>query len=154
PDVDSRIRSRLSASQKPYHEMPRTRWIDWWRPAVAIAAAAVLAAVFIPRWRNSAPPAAVTPAAQPGPAQVASNLIPIDKPPVRLTSSVLVYRTPNSQSERRLEDLAPAFEAYRQDDYGTAEKRFAGLAVKYARSADVQFYLGVCRLFLNDDRGA
>ena len=156
PDADDRIRSRLSATPERLHERSASRRIAWWRPALALAAAGVLAVVVIPRlWPGVSPPAAVAPAPRPEPQRVAAaDLIPIDKPPVKLTPSVLVYRTPDTKSERILKDLEPAFDAYRQDDYSTAAQRFDALNPRYSGSVEVQFYLGVCRLFLNDYQGA
>ena len=154
PDAGDRIRSRLPASTVR-RQRPRSGWNAWWLPAVALAAAAVLAVIFVPRLQPGVvPPPTVAPAPQPEPARVAAALIPIEKPPVRLSPSVLVFRTPDSPSERILNDLEPAFDAYRSDDYATAERRFAELNGRYSGLVEVQFYLGICRLFLNEYRGA
>ncbi len=71
-----------------------------------------------------------------------------------MTAAVLVWRGSGSSNEQFAKDLGAAFDSYRADDYVAAEKKFSQLSAKYPKSVEAAFYLGVCRLFLHQTRGA
>lgn len=133
------------------------RWIAW-RPALAATALLGVAAVF--GWQYSResvqpPPGPASPRAAvstPLPANPES-ILGLDKPPVRMSLALLTWRGEGDQ-ETFLSEIAPALDAYRSNRYRDAAERFSALAVRYPRSLEVAYYLGVSRLLLGDSAGA
>lgn len=159
PDLETRIRAKLPphaprAAGAAFASKLSWPWI--WRPVTAAAALAVIALVLLrqggqtprqtPIRQQSAPPTQTVAPAE--------NLIPIEKPAVKLTAASLVLRGADGKDEKFLKDLAPALDAYRKDQYVAAEKQFARLSSVYPGSVEVRFYLGVSRLFTQDNDGA
>ena len=132
----------------------RPTWFaQFWRPALAVAAAGVLVTTVV--WRLEAPAVINHPAPEtvaPVPAAPAFHL-GLDKPDVKLTAMALVRRSAG-RNATFADDVAPAMNAYRAGDYSTAAAEFARVASIYPESVEIPFYLGISRLFLNDPPGA
>ncbi len=79
--------------------------------------------------------------------------IPLEPAPVKLTARALVLRN-DAQQLPFVDDASPAFDAYRDNNYGTAAEEFERLAARYPSSVEVPFYLGVSRLMAGDVAGA
>ena len=167
-DVD-RMLARVRAGARRERPQPAGVVLAW-RPLVAftgLAAAIVIFAV-MPDWRPAAPvqsaraidppppsapavPAPPEPAPTPAPAPVIA--LALVKPDLRVSLASLQWRG-SAAGNPLLADLKPGFGAFEQGDFGEAARRLEPLAPRYPRSVEVFFYLGVSRLFLNDDRGA
>jgi len=85
-------------------------------------------------------------------------LLPFDKPDVRLGMGALTWRgsspTTTDDGNQLLADLKPGLDAYRQNDYATANRELTALATRYPGTIEILFYQGVSRLFLEDYTGA
>jgi hypothetical protein len=81
-------------------------------------------------------------------------LLPFDKPDVRLGMDALTWRGTAGTGNQLLADLKPGLDAYRQGDYAAADRELTALASRYPGTAEIPFYQGVSRLFLNDFSGA
>jgi len=132
----------------------RARWLMF-RPAVAVLAVlvvAVAAALWVYRDRQ-APPQQTASAPQPLSRDIPG--LPLEKPPVSLPlATALVWRgEAGVDRERYLADLGHALAPYRTDDFAEAARRLEALARTHP-TAEVLFYLGVCRLFLGMNEGA
>lgn len=133
--------SRDAAAASPRSRMPVMMF-----GGVALAAT-VLIAVLIPRSDQTAtvapvdtpPPAVVTPAPAPPPPQIA-----FAAPEIKLSPSALTWR--DSTENPFVQDLAPAFSAYRAADYARAAEVFDRVTPKYANAIEVRFYGGVSHL--------
>jgi hypothetical protein len=124
-------------------------WVRWLRPAAAAATlVAALAAGSWLFWGRSSPPGVAVSL----PATVAErpHRLPLVKPPVIMPlTSVLVFRSqPQADRDRYLADVANALAAYRADEFAEAARRLDAIARTDA-TAEVLFYRGVCRLFLD-----
>jgi hypothetical protein len=133
------------------------RWLAVWRPALALAAVAVVAAVIIVRRAVRPEPPPVADAAHetaPAPVRSAKPFrLRLDKPDVKLTATALVRRG-QVGGRRFVDEAAPALNAYRAGDYAAAAREFEALIPRYPTAVEVPFYLGVSRLFLGDVPGA
>jgi hypothetical protein len=151
PKIEDRILRRIrKASGAPSHQS----WRFFWLPAVTVGALAVIM-FFLLRTR-SVQPAPLTATARPAasaPISTPDFRLVLTKPDVKLTAGALVVRSANPGS-RFIEDSVPAFKAYRAGSYADAERAFTKLQVHYPNSVELQFYLGISRLLLNDPRGA
>jgi hypothetical protein len=88
------------------------------------------------------PPAAVVtplPAPAPPPPQIAFTA-----PEIKLSPSALTWR--DSTENPFIQDLAPAFSAYRAADYKRAAEAFDRVTPKYSNAIEVRFYGGVSHL--------
>jgi hypothetical protein len=85
-------------------------------------------------------------------------LLPFEKPDVRLGMGALTWRgakpATTDDGNQLLSDLKPGLDAYRQNDYATANRELTSLASRYPGTIEILFYQGVSRLFLNDYSGA
>lgn len=82
-------------------------------------------------------------------------LLPFDKPDVRLGMSALTWRgSKTDDGNQLLADLKPGLDAYRRNDYATADRELTALASRYPGTIEILFYQGVSRMFLNDYAGA
>ena len=79
--------------------------------------------------------------------------LPLDKPDVKLTATALVLRS-DGRNASFVDQIAPAINAYRANNYAEADKQFAALESRYSKSVEIAFYRGIARLFLNDASGA
>ena len=127
-----------------------------WQPAViagglALAATVILAVMWPRPAEQPAPPVAAAPAAPGTPAQPVA-LIAFAKPDVKLSASALTWRA--GAANPFMTDIAPAFEAYRSDDYPKAATMFEQLLVKYPNSIELLFYRGVSLMLAGNDAGA
>ena len=126
-----------------------------WIPALA-AAAVLLVTVAILRRAPGSPP---TPQPQrPSEDHVAAArpstfVLALEQPDVKLTQAAIVLRSAGSDA-RFVDDIAPALNAYRGQDYAEADRRFAVVKPKYPTSVEIAFYQAIARLFLNDAAGA
>jgi hypothetical protein len=133
--------------------------ILWTRPWLLAAASVVIlaGAAFLlrrvpePSVSEPPPPERAVGVATPPAAPVYS--LALNKPDLKVSPAALTYRSASAESPL-LADLKRAFDAYRADDYKTAEREFAALAPRYPRSIEVFFYQGITRLFLADPQGA
>jgi hypothetical protein len=115
-------------------------------------AAVVLLAVLWPR-ATATPPAnppdaLATPAAPPA----AEVIIAFAKPDVKLSASALTWRA--GATNPFITDIAPAFEAYRGDDYAKAAAMFEQLLVKYPNAIELLFYRGASLLLAGNAAAA
>ncbi len=69
-------------------------------------------------------------------------------------SAVLTLRSGSNDERAFLDQFASALAPYRSDDFAEAARRLEQLAAKYPESTPVQYYLGVSRLFLNQNSEA
>ena len=85
-------------------------------------------------------------------------LLPFEKPDVRLGMGALTWRgsSPSTTDDgnQLLADMKPGLDAYRRNDYVTANRELTALASRYPGTIEILFYQGVSRLFLNDYTGA
>ena len=82
-------------------------------------------------------------------------VLALEQAPVRIPEvAVLTDRTGSSRRGSTLQALAAALQPYRAEDYSEAAQQLEALLREYPDSAEAAFYLGVCRLFLNDNAGA
>jgi tetratricopeptide (TPR) repeat protein len=156
-----RIRSGIAEEEfRPQAAPARSAW---WRSLlrpmpVAVAAAAVILLAIGVRMaqQSSAPLTAVNKAQQPKvvtPPQPA--FIALDKPPIMLpAAAVLVWRGASDTASAASQELSGALEPYAANQYADAEQRLDSLTRKYPAFAEAQFYLGVCRLFLDRNEEA
>ncbi|MGE5244074.1 MAG: tetratricopeptide repeat protein [Betaproteobacteria bacterium] len=128
-----------------------------WRPLLSVAAAVILVSVIV-YLRQARRPGAPTaqaggPAVAAGGTTTPAYRLPLDPPAIKLTAMALVVRS-NDRTGAFVDDVAPAFDAYRARDYRTAVADFVRVQPRYPASVEIPFYLGVSRLLLNDPRGA
>jgi hypothetical protein len=85
-------------------------------------------------------------------------LLPFEKPDVRLGMGALTWRgsapSATDDGNQLLADLKPGLDAYRGNDYATANRELTALVSRYPGTIEILFYQGVSRLFLNDYAGA
>ncbi len=85
-------------------------------------------------------------------------LLPYEKPDVRLGMGALTWRgsspTTTDDGNQLLADLKPGLDAYRRNDYATANRDLTALATRYPGTIEILFYQGISRLFLEDYTGA
>jgi TolA-binding protein len=158
-DERARIEERVFA-HVPLPGAKRLWWLwGWQSKAVAVLAAAVLAVSAL-TWmylRQSAQESPTEQAAQAPPVTPAtSSVFRLEKPPVKiLATSVLAWRgTGGTPKAQYLQELESALEPYEADDFAAASARLAEVAAQYPSGAEAAFYLGICRLFLGQNRDA
>jgi TolA-binding protein len=140
--IRSRVFDRIGAGQE-------VRW--WLRRPLALAAALTLAFVGLLLWYSSSNSSTAestqTTAVKPEPATPATRetVFRMEKAPVKLPASVLVWR---GEGEKYAADLGRAIGFYRDENYGQAAVQFEEVASKYPASLEAHFYLGVCQLLL------
>lgn len=92
------------------------------------------------------------------PPAVPPFLLPFEKPDVRLGMGALTWRgsspATTDDGNQLLIDLKPGLDAYRRNDYATANRELTALASRHPGTIEILFYQGVSRLFLNDYSGA
>ena len=153
-DAERRLLARIKRDSRA--TPPAARW--WsrtWIPALAAAAILVVAVVIFRRGEPARPlqrPASA-PETQVASASPAEFTLPLDKPEVKLTATALVFRS-DGRSAKFVDEIAPALNAYRANNYAEAASQFAALQARYPKSVEVAFYRGIARLFLNDAAGA
>lgn len=114
-------------------------------PRVSPAAASQPPAVAAAQPPEAAPPAPPAAVAIPGP--------PLEKPAVKLTMLALTWRGA-SDGKNFAEDIAPALDAFRADQFDKADRELSALVDRYPASVEIPFYQGVSRLFLDRPAGA
>jgi tetratricopeptide (TPR) repeat protein len=160
PDIsaeeDRRIRARL-----PLSEGISSRDVSWWawlwRPLPMAAAAAIIAVVAVTGLLKLRTPAVNV-------EQTAKSLETVPASPAARTAfvlqkaaikvpaaAVLTFRSGADSGKVFVDDLAAALTPYRSDDYSNAAPLLEALAQKYPKSIESFFYLGVSRLFLNEN---
>ena len=156
-DDEARLLERIRRAGRP-GRVPRAFRPLVWSSLLAASAAVVIAVVIVDRSRpapvgpvSGAPIETVTP--PPAPPTVTRFQLPLDKPDVKLSPRALTYRGAADGGDF-VSQLKPAIDAYRGDDYGSADREFTALAPRYPQAVEVFFYQGVARLFLNDFVGA
>jgi hypothetical protein len=157
-DEQERLLARIMKHARR-ESAPASGW-GWFRP-VLVGSGIVALASFV--WMVSREPAerlgapetqvvvALPPAAPP-------FLLPFDKPDVRVGMGALTWRgskpTATDDGNQLLIDLKPGLDAYRENDYATANRELTALTTRYPDTIEILFYQGVSRLFLNDYPGA
>jgi hypothetical protein len=127
---------------------------SWLRPvliASAVAASAAIAWLFVRP--TTTPDIPISTQAVPQAEQAPAFQLAFAKPDVRLSMAALTWRGGGSDNQL-LADLKPAFDAYRQGDYASAEPALTALAARYPDTIEILFYQGISRLYLKDARGA
>jgi len=147
--IGARVLGRQQASSARANGI-RLHWIGRAVPVLTVLVLAVGTVLWIYVGRQS-PPAHVSSTGPAGPWFV----LPLEKPPVKLPpATALVWRgEAQAGHEKYLADLGQALSSYRGDDYAEASRRFEALVGKYP-TAEVHFYLGICRLFVQANEGA
>jgi hypothetical protein len=163
-EEQDRLLARImkEASASGYGETGRKSVWGWFRPVlvgsgiVAIASLVWVVSKTTEVGERLGPPetqvvVALPPAAPP-------FLLSFDKPDVRLGMGALTWRgsspTTTDDGNQLLADLKPGLDAYRQNDYATANRELTALAARYPGTIEILFYQGVSRLFLEDYTGA
>jgi hypothetical protein len=148
---EDRLLARIK--QEAQADRPRAT-MAYWAPALAAAAAALVATVWIASRQSGPQPAPAPPEATVAVAPSAPAFeLPLEKPEVKLSVAALTWRGADSQNPF-LVDLKPAIDAFRASDYQKADRAFTPLAAKYPDSPEILLYHGVTRLFLKDAAGA
>ncbi len=129
----------------------QTRWslIAW--PALGLTAAA--AAILFVAQGGALETGRVSPVATIAQVQPAAFRLPLEPAEVKLTAAALLLRR-GGQQQSLVDDMAPAFTAYRAGEYRAAAAEFERMQPAHTDSVEVAFYLGVSRLLANDANGA
>jgi hypothetical protein len=156
-EEDRRIRARWEtegAARRPIKRL-------WAWPPIAIGAAAAAAVIAIALFltaRQTAPPRPVESAQvnkdsiapPPAPPQRPRTAFIMSKAAIKVpAAAVLNFRSGAEDSKTFLNEFATALAPYRNDEYVEAARRLETLSTKYRESAEVYFYLGVSRLFID-----
>lgn len=153
-----RIRRRVFAEGEKARTPDKPIFRLWtWLPALAAAVALVLisSAIWhqlnIRLWPQIASLELDAPSLPPP-----SVSLPLVKPPVKLPATlVMTWRgEANRADSELLTAFGQAFPLYREGKYREAAGLLESLARTHPESAEAHYYLGVCRLFFNDNRGA
>jgi len=127
---------------------------SWVRPVlIASAVAASLVVGWLLVRPATTPDIPISTEAVPQPQQAPALQLAFAKPDVRLSMAALTWRG-GGNDNRLLADLKPAFDAYRQGFYASAEPALTSLAARYPNTIEILFYQGISRLYLGDARGA
>jgi TolA-binding protein len=162
PEEGQRVRQRILSATTGSAKAERAGGgilSVWFRRAVPVAALAgiVLAAIVWVRFHQPAGPASIpTPVAvQPSKPAVPSEL-QWEKLPIKLqASSVLVLRgKPRNPREKYAAELSSALAYYRDDKYAEAAEQLATVAKAYPQGGEARLYLGISRLYLQQNREA
>ena len=153
-DAERRLLARIKRESTAKPQAARW-WSTAWLPALAAAAVLVVAVVIFRRGDTlrpaEQPPTA--PETQVAAVTPAEFTLPLDKPDVKLTAAALVLRS-TGRNSAFVDEIAPAINAYRSNNYADADKQFQALESRYPKSVEIPFYRGISRLFLNDAAGA
>jgi hypothetical protein len=161
-EEDRRIRARwkdeaLGSSRR----QPRRAWV--WQPfVIGTAAAAILLAIAVMLMMREPVPSGpaggiagnqAEPAGQPRlPAAKTRTAFVLVKAAIKVPAgAALTVRSGAADGRDFLNDLASALEPYRSDNFAEAARRLEPLTQKYRESAEPHYYLGVSRLFLEQN---
>jgi hypothetical protein len=156
-EEDRRIRARWEDSAR----RPIKRLWAWAPIAIGAAAAVIIAIALFLKVPQTTPPRPVENAqntkdsnAQSAAAsQKSRTVFVLSKAAIKVpAAAVLNFRSGVEGGKTFLNEFAEALAPYRNDDYPEAARRLEILSTKYRESAEVYFYLGVSRLFI--DRNA
>src|SRR5262249_50705354 len=88
------------------------------------------------------------------PAKIRSAFV-LSKAAIKVpATAVLTLRSGSEDSRTFMNDFAAALEPYRRDDFAETARRLGALVPKYPQSAEVHYYLGVARMFINQNSSA
>lgn len=156
--TEERILARVRQAQRASWAMTMRR-PSLMAGGLALAATVLIAVMVSPGRQTTDPiPVAPSPATSGSPAAVLPPAappfqMPVTKPDVKLSTGALTWRgAPSDQPF--LQDLAPAFDAYRVADYAQAQSLFGELSAKYPGAIEVLFYQGVTLVLRHDFAGA
>jgi len=153
PNIDeqARIKERIDKESKTQKAAFGWGWL-WSRvlPASVVVVALVGAVLWYGRQHASPSQNRTATAPRTGPLPMES-VFKLEKPPIRLPASSLLWRGGKQKYER---DLANALEPYDRDNFGEAASRLQQLTKRYPDSAVAHFYLGISEIFLNRDADA
>jgi hypothetical protein len=154
-EEDRRIRARWETEGS----LRRLSKLWAWPPlAIGAAVAAALAIALFLTLPQTTPPGSVEStqnkndsiAPPPAPPQKTRTVFVLSKAAIKVpATAVLNFRSGAEDGRAFLNELAAALEPYRNDDYPEAARRLEPLSTKYRESAEVHYYLGVSRLFIN-----
>jgi tetratricopeptide (TPR) repeat protein len=113
------------------------------RPSFALAAALSLAFIGVLLWYSSSN--VVTTSRAPVKAAPRQTVFRVEKAPVKLPASILVWRGPGGGYEA---ELGRAIALYRSEQYSQAAQQFEAIARTNPQSVEAQFYLGVSQLLV------
>lgn len=143
--IRKRIEKHAPRAFAPAAEAPWLRR-NWWVPAFAMAACAVVAVLLL-RTTHTNPPA-------PQISQVQTPAvpdIPLEKLPIHVDASALLATRGGNNRGPSGPELARALAQYQKDDHVAAAQLLKGLAAKYPEDGTVRLYLGVSELFLGQN---
>lgn len=175
----ARMQSRVLGDTAGAGKVHRPAWTSWlwgWQPLVA-AATLVVALAAVGWWFSAdrqapqrvrpqvqVPPEAQAPTgaapdaareaapSQPTTTQQLAAVLPLEKPAVTVPlGDALLWRSQSRAGQDKfMEDLGNALAPYRENDFAEAARRL-DILVRTRPTPEVQFYLGVCRLFLGQN---
>ena len=135
---------------------PKVSFSPWtWllRPIPLAAAAVALLVVGSVLVLQRAPERPQTRVSAPAPAPQTLNaaMLPLEKPPIQIEpSDELVWRGGSPQSDSYQTQLKAALDLYKKDDFAAAARNLERLDRSYPQKAEVKFYDGISKLFLED----
>ena len=162
----ARMRSKVLGDAAGAGKVHRPAWAVWlwgWQP-LAAAATLVVALAAVGWWftTNRQAPQEVRPEAQ-APPEAAREVAPSQPTTTQQLAAVLLLEKPavtmpladallwrgqsRAGQDKYMEDFGNALTPYRANDFAEAARRLDVLARTHP-TPEVQFYLGVCRLFL------
>ena len=157
PEEDRRIRQKWAA-ETGVAKGKESWWTWFWQPLPLAAAAALAIAVLVTGTMVLRRPAEQTDQSvkvvepSPRPANAKPVALVLEKAAIKVpAAAVLIYRSGGESTKAFLDELAAALEPYRMDDYTEAARRLDVLVPKYPKYAEPYFYLGVSRLFLQEN---
>lgn len=142
--------SAASASQTSRRGAASPRF-TFLRPALAGVALLALFVV-ISRVGNQPPTPPIATQGVP-PAPVIPAVLRLEMPEVHLRAAIVLQPRGEKAASSMVQDMAPALDAYRAQNYAAAARRFAELEKKYPGTVELLFYHGISQLALgqNDD---
>ena len=130
-------------------------WNWWLRPLpVAALASVIVLAIGLTFVLPRRTPVSVAQNQQPPVSPAAASVFKLEKAPVMLPAAAIVWRGQEDIPSKQARELEQALVPYEAGNYGSAVKGLDVLRRKYPRMAEASFYLGVCRLFLNQNEEA
>lgn len=152
-------RIRKDAGREHAGSVRSWKWLPHSAAAAAGLAAVIITVVWIQWPRTVLAPAPLTAQPAPGSTSVAAPAgpayeIPLDKPPITLSTRALTWRGTGGGDDEYLDALKPGLDSFRAGEFERAANRLEPLEVRYPRAIEVFYYGGVAKLFAGNVRGA
>jgi hypothetical protein len=162
PDEERRVRERVLKAAGPSAKARAAGvgllalWLRQALPVAALAGVVLVAVIWVRLHRPVAPvsnPVTVTVQKTP---PAAPSFLQWEKLPVKLeATSILVWRgAPRTDQERYASELTAGLASYRDDRYAEAARQLAKVAESFPRGVEAQLYLGISRLYLQQNAEA